>query len=52
MSALEQSVVDLTNQARAQAGLPPLAVSGLLVTAALLFLSRTLADGAQQVGRK
>ena len=24
----------------------------LLVTAALLFLSRTLADGAQQVGRK
>jgi uncharacterized protein YkwD len=34
MSALEQSVVDLTNQARAQAGLPPLAVSSPLVTAA------------------
>ena len=30
----------------------PSTVMCLLVTAALLFLSRTLADGTQQVGRK
>ncbi len=33
MTALEQAVVDLTNQAREQNGLPPLEVNSALVTA-------------------
>jgi uncharacterized protein YkwD len=36
MSPLEQAVVDLTNQARAQNGLPPLQVNGALVEMAQL----------------
>jgi uncharacterized protein YkwD len=43
MSALEQAVVDLTNQTRAQYGLPALQVSNQLVTAAAIH-SRDMAQ--------